>query len=175
MADHTDISEPQQQALRSWLRLLGSSNAIRKSLTGQMQAAHNVSLSRFDILANLYRAPEAGVRLSALSKQLMVSNGNVTQVMTPLIKEGLVERQPCPNDARAAMARLSAAGRATFEAMASEHAEWVEDIFSPLTATEHAQLQYLLEKLGAATPAAPETDTGADTVTNTGPNTGTSA
>ncbi|WP_020400351.1 MarR family winged helix-turn-helix transcriptional regulator [Kordiimonas gwangyangensis] len=148
MAHHPGISTAQQQALRSWLRLLGSSNAIRKVLTARMQAAHGVSLSRFDILANLYRAPEGGVRLSDLSKQLMVSNGNVTQVMAPLMKEGLVERKPCADDARAAVARLTAEGRATFETMASEHAAWVEDIFTPLTVAEQENLLTLLDKLG---------------------------
>ncbi|WP_417456628.1 MarR family winged helix-turn-helix transcriptional regulator [Kordiimonas sp.] len=147
MANHPGITEAQQRALRSWLKLLGSSNAIRKSLTAKMQAAHGVSLSRFDVLANLYRAADEGVRLSELSKQLMVSNGNVTQVMAPLLKEGLVDRKPCPNDARAAVARLTNKGRKTFEAMAAEHALWVEDLFAPLTAHEHQTLHSLLEKL----------------------------
>jgi DNA-binding MarR family transcriptional regulator len=150
MAQHPGITTAQQQALRSWLRLLGSSNAIRKLLTARMQAAHGVSLSRFDILANLYRAPKDGVRLSDLSKQLMVSNGNVTQVMAPLMKEGLVERRPCTDDARAAIARLTPAGRTMFETMASEHAAWVEDIFKPLNAGEQQTLLTLLDKLGAS-------------------------
>ena len=150
MAHHAGISKTQQQALRAWLRLLGSSNAIRKMLTARMQATHGVSLSRFDILANLYRAPEHGVRLSDLSKQLMVSNGNVTQVMAPLMKEGLVERRPCADDARAAIARLTPFGRTTFETMASEHAAWVEEIFAPLSASEQQTLFSLLDKLGGS-------------------------
>ena len=124
-----------------------SSNSIRKSLTAKMQAVHGVSLSRFDVLANLYRTAQDGVRLSELSKQLMVSNGNVTQVMAPLVKEGLVDRKPCPNDARAAVARLTNKGRKTFEAMAAEHALWVEDLFAPLDADEQQTLYGLLEKL----------------------------
>ncbi|WP_262692795.1 MarR family winged helix-turn-helix transcriptional regulator [Kordiimonas aestuarii] len=154
MAHHPGIDEQQQQALRSWLKLLGSSNAIRKALTARMQAAHGVSLSRFDILANLYRAPRGGVRLSELSKQLMVSNGNVTQVMAPLMKEGLVERKPCPDDARAAVAQLSNAGRTMFEAMAAEHATWVDDIFGMLSDKDHRTLQGILDKLGTAAPTA---------------------
>lgn len=152
MTHHPDISESQQRALRSWLKLLGSSNAIRKSLTAKMQAAHGVSLSRFDVLANLYRAGKTGVRLSDLSKQLMVSNGNVTQVMAPLLKEGLVDRKPCPSDARAAVARLTNKGVKTFEAMAAEHAAWVEELFLPLNASEQQTLHSLLEKLTTADP-----------------------
>ena len=154
MAHHPGITPLQQQALRSWLKLLGTSNMIRKTLTSQMQAAHGVSLSRFDVLANLYRAPAGGVRLSELSKQLMVSNGNVTQVMAPLMQEGLVERTACAKDARAAVATLTQKGRDTFEAMASEHANWVQALFGGLDADDHQTLMTLLHKLDKADPRA---------------------
>jgi len=141
------ITPQQQQSLRSWLKLLGGSNTIRKALQSNLQAAHGVSLSRFDILANLYRAPDAGIRMSHLSKQLMVSNGNVTQVMAPLIREGLVERTPCKNDARAAIAKLSDAGRQFFEAMASDHAGWVDTLFAGLSPDDHKTLIRIMDKL----------------------------
>lgn len=147
MSGPSSISPKEQEALRSWLRLLGASNQIRKDLQSRLQAQHGISLSRFDILANLYRAPEKGIRLSELSKQLMVSNGNVTQVMAPLIKEGLIERQPCADDARAAMAKLSSKGRAFFETVATDHAAWVSEIFTSLTGKDHGDLATILDKL----------------------------
>lgn len=147
MAHHPSISPTEQEALRTWLRLLGTSNLIRKTLQARLNAGYGVSLSRFDVLANLYRAPEEGVRLSDLSKQLMVSNGNVTQVMTPLVKEGLVERKPCAQDARAAIARLTKKGTALFERMAADHASWVGEIFANLSSNDHKQVANLLDKL----------------------------
>lgn len=148
------IPSSQQDALRSWLRLLGASNQIRKDLQNRLQSTHGLSLSRFDILANLYRTAEGGVRLSALSRQLMVSNGNVTQVITPLIKDGLVERRACDQDARAAMVRLTPKGTALFEAIAADHATWVGHIFATLTSDDHNQLADLLDKLGTTEPDA---------------------
>ncbi|MCJ9429957.1 MarR family winged helix-turn-helix transcriptional regulator [Kordiimonas marina] len=150
MAHGSDITPHQQSALRAWLRLLNGSNQIRKTLQARLQAAHGMSLSRFDVLANLYRAPEGGVRLSDLSKQLMVSNGNVTQVMAPLMKEGLVERQASPEDGRVATAKLTAVGRTLFEAMAADHALWVEELFDTLDTDEQQMLVRLLEKLEGA-------------------------
>ncbi|SDE62427.1 MarR family winged helix-turn-helix transcriptional regulator [Kordiimonas lacus] len=147
MANHPSISTVEQDALRTWLKLLGTSNLVRKTLQSRLSAGYGVSLSRFDVLANLYRAPETGVRLSDLSKQLMVSNGNVTQVMTPLIKEGYVERTPCAQDARAATARLTKEGRTLFEKMATDHASWVGEIFANLSPDDHKQVANLLDKL----------------------------
>jgi len=147
MTNRPAISPKEQDALRTWLKFLGTSNLVRKTLQSRLHAGYGVSLSRFDVLANLYRAPEGGVRLSELSKQLMVSNGNVTQVMTPLIKEGLVERKPCAQDARAATARLTDKGKALFESMATDHAKWVGEIFANLSSDEHKQIANLLDKL----------------------------
>ena len=141
----------QQQSLRTWLKLLGTSNTVRKALQTKLQATHGVSLSRFDILAGLYKAGEDGIRLSDLSKQLMVSNGNVTQVITPLIKEGFVERQPCPDDARAAMARLSPQGKSEFEKMAADHAQWVDALCDSLSPADHQTLAQILDKLDLTT------------------------
>ena len=147
MAHHPSITPAEQDALRTWLKLLGTSNLVRKTLQSRLSAGYGVSLSRFDVLANLYRAPEGGVRLSELSKQLMVSNGNVTQVMTPLVREGLVERTPCAQDARAATARLTEKGKALFEDMAADHAAWVGEIFANLSAEDHKAVANLLDKL----------------------------
>ncbi len=147
MAHHPSISPTEQEALRTWLKLLGSSNLVRKTLQSRLSAGYGVSLSRFDVLANLYRAPEEGVRLSDLSKQLMVSNGNVTQVMTPLVKEGYVDRTKCAQDARAATARLTDKGKALFEKMAADHARWVGEIFANLSTDDHKQVANLLDKL----------------------------
>ncbi|NVJ71488.1 MAG: MarR family transcriptional regulator [Alphaproteobacteria bacterium] len=144
MPNKSSISPKNQDALRSWLKLLNTSNQIRKTLQSKLMASYGTSLSRFDVMANLYRAPEKGVRLSDLSKKLMVSNGNVTQVMAPLIREGLVVRTPCPDDARAAMACLTKEGISLFEKMAADHAQWVGEIFAPFSEGEHQQLMNLL-------------------------------
>ncbi|TNE61436.1 MAG: MarR family transcriptional regulator [Alphaproteobacteria bacterium] len=150
MAQHPGITARQQTALRTWLKLLGSSNQVRKVLQTRLQASHGLSLSRFDVLANLYRAPDDGVRLSDLSKQLMVSNGNVTQVLSPLIEDGLAERIASAHDGRVATARLTAKGHALFETMAADHAAWVENLFGRLNADEQQTLARLLDKLDGA-------------------------
>lgn len=130
---HANFDEGQKTALRTWLKLLAVSNLMRKELQSRLMEAHGISLSRFDVLANLYRAPNEGVRLSDLSKQLMVSNGNVTQVVAPLVKDGFVVRRASEKDARVATARLSEKGRDSFEAMATDHARWVTELLAGIS------------------------------------------
>lgn len=144
---HAHLKESQKTALRTWLKLLSVSNRMRKELQTRLMDAHGISLSRFDVLANLYRAPVDGMRLSDLSKQLMVSNGNVTQVTAPLIKDGFVIRQTSKTDARVATVRLSQKGIASFETMAADHARWVEELLADVSAEEQHSVTNLLAQI----------------------------
>ncbi|PCI58984.1 MAG: MarR family transcriptional regulator [Kordiimonadales bacterium] len=142
------FSENQKTALRAWLKLLRVSGQMRKALQSKLLQAHDVSLSRFDVLANLYRAPPEGIRLSELSKQLMVTNGNVTQVLAPLIKSGLVARHTSKADARSATASLTREGAKRFALMAHDHARWVEELMQGLSKSDQKLVTELLGHLG---------------------------
>jgi len=141
---HGNFTKSQKTALRTWLKLLAVSNQMRKHLQSRLMETHGMSLSRFDVLANLYRASNEGLRLSDLSKQLMVSNGNVTQVIAPLIKDGLVIRRTSDKDARVATVNLSEKGLNRFEAMAADHAQWVEELLSTVSAGEQKTITQTL-------------------------------
>ncbi len=132
--------------LRLWLRLLGCSNLIESTVRTNLRHAFDTTLPRFDLLAQLYRAPE-GVTMGELSKRLMVSNGNVTMVMDRLEAEGLVARLPSPSDRRTQYAHLTDRGRKAFMAMAGVHESWIEDLFAGLTQEEMQILLVLLSKL----------------------------
>ena len=79
------------EALRLWLRLLTCTQLIEKQIRGQLRDAFDTTLPRFDLMAQLERAPE-GLRMNELSRRLMVTGGNVTGITDQLVNEGLVER-----------------------------------------------------------------------------------
>jgi DNA-binding MarR family transcriptional regulator len=69
-----------------------------------------------------------------LSRQLMVTGGNVTGLTDELEREGLVERVGSPTDRRSWIVRLTDPGRSGFQAMAAEHEQWVLELFAGLDA-----------------------------------------
>jgi DNA-binding MarR family transcriptional regulator len=83
-----------------------------------------MTLPRFDYLAQLERHP-AGLRLNVLSRNLMVTGGNVTVLTTQLLGDGWIERLPDPTDGRSIVVRLTASGRRRFLRMALEHEQWL--------------------------------------------------
>jgi len=142
----TRLTDDHHQALKLWLRLLSCTNLIEAEIRNRLRAEFGITLPRFDLMAQLERH-RGGLKMSELSRRLMVSGGNVTGLTDQLEKEGLVTRADDPVDRRAYTVKLTPAGRALFTRMASAHEQWVIELFSGLTANDKTQAQRLLAKL----------------------------
>lgn len=131
-------------ALKLWLRLLACSTQVETEVRQRLRAQFGISLARFDYLAQLHRHAD-GLRMSTLSRYLMVTGGNVTALTDELEREGLVQRDSDPDDRRSWRLRLTAAGRKAFDRIAREHEQWVIELFHGLD-TVHKKSLY--EDLG---------------------------
>ncbi len=134
-ADHT--------SLRLWLRLFTTTTLVERQLDSALKREFSSTLPRFDLLAQLERAPE-GLRMGELSERILTTGGNVTWLVRALEGEKLVTRRVSPTDKRAAIVRLTAAGKRHFASMAQAHEKWVADIFATLSPDDrrilHVQL-----------------------------------
>ena len=130
--------------LRLWLRILKTSRLIETEVREKLREEFDSTLPRFDVMAALYRV-EAGLRMSDLSSELRVSNGNVTGIVDRLVSDGLIVRVPVDNDRRATIVRLTNAGRELFQRMATKHESWVDEILGGLSTAEATRLMATLE------------------------------
>src|ERR1700752_3055068 len=103
--------------LRLWLRLFSCKTLVENEIRRRLRDQFDITLPRFDLMAQLDKAP-GGMKLGELSRRLMVSNGNITGLVDRLLAQGLLDRQPAPNDRRAQLVRLTAEGRRSFRTMA---------------------------------------------------------
>lgn len=149
------VAADDHHSLKLWLRLLACSTQIEIEIRRRLRERFGVSLPRFDYLAQLHRHPD-GLRMSALSRYLMVSGGNVTGLTDELEKDGLVERTDDPDDRRSWRVRLTPPGRAAFEAMAREHEGWVVELFEGLDGPHKLALYDGLGRLRLALAGAQE-------------------
>ena len=131
--------------VRLWLRLLSCTMAIEKDVQRRL-GLKGATLARFDILAALDRHCE-GMTMGALSRALLVSKGNVTQLVQRLAKDGLVGITPSPEDRRASIVRLTPQGRAEFAGLAAAHHDWVEALLAGMDAAERESLYSALGAL----------------------------
>jgi DNA-binding MarR family transcriptional regulator len=141
-----EASGGHRDELRLWLRMLTCANLIEGEIRSRLRARFDVTLPRFDLMAQLERAPQ-GLTLGELSRRMMVSNGNITGLVERLAESGHVLRVPHPTDRRIAFVRLTEAGRAAFAEMAAVHAGWIAELFAALPAGETRALLGLLGHL----------------------------
>jgi DNA-binding MarR family transcriptional regulator len=134
------------QALKLWLRMLACTVRVEDVIRSRLRTTFGITLPRFDLMAQLERHPE-GLRMGELSKRMMVTGGNVTGIVDQLEREGLVERAPDPQDGRAAMVRLTTAGRGAFAEMADVHEGWVADLFRDIPAEDKTRMIALLDSM----------------------------
>lgn len=138
-------AEHSKESLRTWLRLLSCETVIEQQLRSLLRQSFSVTLPQFDVLSELERAGDP-LTMSQLSKELMVSNGNVTGVIDRLEKTGFARRVRAEHDRRVQYIELTAKGRKEFNKMASQHERWLADLLSELSLTEMGKLQDLLLK-----------------------------
>jgi DNA-binding MarR family transcriptional regulator len=136
------------QSLRLWLRLLTTTNLVQTELRRRLRTEFDTTLPRFDLMAQLERHPE-GLKMSELSRRLMVTGGNVTGITDQLEKEALVARDTDPNDRRSFSVRLTPAGRRAFDKMARAHEGWVIELLGGLGSADKTELHEQLGHLKA--------------------------
>jgi DNA-binding MarR family transcriptional regulator len=134
-----------RSSVRLWLRLLSCTMVIEKDVQRRFLAL-GTTLARFDLLAALDREP-GGMTMGALSRALLVSNGNVTQLVQKLHKDGLVGIAASPSDRRASIVRLTARGRADFATLAAAHHDWIDGLLAGVDAGTRESLYHALGAL----------------------------
>ena len=105
-----------------------------------------MTLPQFDLLAQLDKAPD-GLSMGALSRRMMVTNGNVTGIADRLESVGMVRRARGRGDRRTQTVSLTPSGRDAFRRMAHAHEGWIAELFAGLDQSEVAAL---MEALGRA-------------------------
>jgi DNA-binding MarR family transcriptional regulator len=135
--------EPKQK-LRLWLRLLRTTRTIEAELRERLRVQFNTTLPRFDVLAALHRK-EAGMTMTALSRQLLVSNGNITGIIDRLVADGLVMRMADARDRRATFVRLTREGAQQFAVLARVHETWVTELLADIQADDAHLIMRVLE------------------------------
>ena len=143
------ISEQDHVSLRLWLRLLTCTTMIERHVREKLRVRFDTTLPRFDMMAQLDREPK-GLKMSELSRRLMVTGGNVTGITDQLVAEGLVVRRAMRGDHRAHNVRLTPKGKRHFDAMAGEHERWVVELLGDVPASEREALYETLGHLKSA-------------------------
>ncbi|MFB9182418.1 MarR family winged helix-turn-helix transcriptional regulator [Dactylosporangium sucinum] len=132
----------------AWAGLLRVHAALVPLLDQELQAAHGLPLTWYDVLLELDAAPEKRLTMTDLGAAAVVSRSRVSRVVDELVRAGLVEREPNPGDKRSAFAKLTPEGWARLAAAAPTYLAGIERHFTGrMTAAEATTVATALGKV----------------------------
>jgi DNA-binding MarR family transcriptional regulator len=135
-------------AIEAFVRLVRASAAVTRQLSAQLSADHGLSISAYEALLRLARAPDSRMRRVDLANGLLLSAGGVTRMLEGLERDGFVAREECASDRRVSYAVLTVAGRDKLREASKSHTTQIRELLgASYDDDELAQLIALLDRL----------------------------
>lgn len=124
-----------------WIRLARVRRKYERAAMEELRC-WNLSLAQFDVLMTL--SVSEGMTQFDLAKRLLVTQGNITQLLDKLEQRGLLTRQ---QEGRTKCLLLTDQGRQLLTTVLPAHTLWNAEQFAGLSTVEQQQLLMLLRKL----------------------------
>jgi DNA-binding MarR family transcriptional regulator len=119
--------EPRE--LHAWRGLLRAHACLVRALDAELEEAHGLPLTSYEVLRYLDDADGCKMRMCQLATSVHLSRSGLTRLVDRLEREGLIERVSCSHDARGAYAALTLAGGERLAAARETHLAAVRDHF----------------------------------------------
>jgi DNA-binding MarR family transcriptional regulator len=101
--------------------MLATHSRLVHELDAELERDHGLPLSSYEVLMNLADADDNRLRMGELADRLLLSRSGITRLADRLEKQGLIERERCPNDGRGYFALLTDRGRELIKAARPDH------------------------------------------------------
>jgi DNA-binding MarR family transcriptional regulator len=136
--------ELRRPELLAWLRLARVFQKVERG-SGEHLSGWDLSVAQFDVLAHVGAAE--GIVQQELADSLLVTKGNVCQLLDKMEDRGLISRH---QEGRVNRLFLTDEGRRLFDEVVPAQEAMIADRFSVLSEKEQARLHELLQKLDRA-------------------------
>src|SRR5918999_4430737 len=131
-------------ALLGWLRLMRVYQKVDRASAEHLRG-WGFSVAQFDVLAHV--GASEGMTQQELADSLLVTKGNVCQLLGKMEQRGWISRR---QEGRTNRLFLTDEGRRLFEEVVPAHEALVTERFSALSRKEQEQLHELLRRLDKA-------------------------
>jgi DNA-binding MarR family transcriptional regulator len=130
----------------AWPLFLVAHAAVTRQMDADLIAAHELTLSDYEVLLLLYNAPDRRLRRVDLAEKTILSQSGITRLLAGLEKSGCVERASCASDGRVVYAQLTDKGVAKLREASKTHLAGIEQLFAGRFSD--AELETLASLLG---------------------------
>ncbi len=139
--------ERTDRSMQTWIQILRAFQKIRAKELKYINAS-GLSMNQFEVLEVLYHRGD--LQIGAITKLIESTPGNVTVVVKNLLRDGLIEALPSPEDSRVRIVSITEKGKELIGGMFPQHASNLQSYFDVLSDEELVTLYDLLRKLQKA-------------------------
>ena len=140
----TRTVQKQGEALLAWLRLARVFQKVNRASTEHLRA-WSLSLAQFDVIAQV--GPAEGITQQELADKLLVTKGNICQLLDRLEEHGFIRRH---QEGRVNHLFLTDTGQRLYQEVVPAQEAFITERFSTLAPEEQVQLLTILRKLDHA-------------------------
>jgi DNA-binding MarR family transcriptional regulator len=115
--------------MRAWRGLLRAHTCLAKRLDAELDQAHRLPMTSYEVLHHLEEASGGRMRMCDLAERAQLSRSGLTRLVDRLEREGLLERCSCEHDARGSYACLTQTGHERLEEARGTHLAVVREHF----------------------------------------------
>ena len=115
--------------LAAWRGMLRTHAALVRALDTELEQAHALPLSHYDVLIYLRAAPGRRLRMAELADSVLLSRSGVTRLVDRLERDGLLARDTCVSDGRGCFAVLTDKGEELLARARPTHLAGVRERF----------------------------------------------
>jgi DNA-binding MarR family transcriptional regulator len=131
-----------------WVALMRAQQTALLKIERAAREAELPPAAWYDVLWELERAGDAGLRPYDIERQRLISQSNISRLVDRLEEKGYVERRPCEEDGRGQVVAITASGRELRKRMWPVYAKALgEAIGGRISVREAETLAPLLRKL----------------------------
>ena len=145
---YTMDSELDEITLMAWARLVRAQQLLLERVEADLKKAELPPLRRYDVLLELHRAGNGGLRQYEVGAAVLLSKYNVSRLLARLESEKLLVRYVCEEDGRGAQVRITTTGQELLKRMWSVYGKAITEHFAQhYGKMELKQLAMLLGRL----------------------------
>lgn len=139
------LSPPEERLWRTWVRF---NHELITALGSQLHRESGLSDADYAVLVPLSESREGVLQARELREQIFWARSRLSHQMRRMEDRGLIRREPCPDDARSSMVRITEAGRTAIADAAPGHvAATRRHVFDHLSDDDVAALTTIFERL----------------------------
>lgn len=149
----SQVLSKQSSGVRVFAALLRAHASATRQLNAQLTADHGLTISDYEVLLRLARAPDRRMRRVDLAEQVLLTASGITRLLDGLERSGLVERGSCESDRRVVYAVLTDDGLQRVREASTSHFAQVDKLFADLFGEEELEtVGDLLSRIGGEDP-----------------------